>query len=254
MAAVIVQIRPEPVRQPYTTTTEPTPTFTTVGPVKPQPLRPVRGVADLAANAAVLAAAESAADPAPTAWAYVKSDHGELWRRLDDQKFAIVEDGKVKVIEGSEFEVGYRYLLSLPTDPDRLLERIYATIDDEHARARDTSRAPWKPLTAGQRDSWAFQQIAQGMRDAVLPAKLRAVMYGALAKIPGTRYQGKAVDPAGRAALSVYLTYGAGLRDEIFVHPRTYAYLGYRTDEKGRTIGSDAVLKAVIVAGPGRRS
>ncbi|MEU7001555.1 hypothetical protein [Nonomuraea sp. NPDC046570] len=157
----------------------------------------------------------------------------------------------MKVVDGSEFEVTYPYLLSLPTEPTELLARVYKQIDAEEAsRNADTMRrqeemakkrgksaedarreaeAATPRLTAEERNTFAFQYIAQGMRDAVLPLKLRAAMYGAMAKIPGVRYEPRSTDLAKRSGVTLYRLHAGYLRDEIFINPKTYAYMGYRT-------------------------
>ncbi|MBN6053558.1 CU044_5270 family protein, partial [Nonomuraea sp. RK-328] len=252
-------------------------------------LRPVADAQDLAGNAAARAAAEPDVEPRPGQWAYLKSlvaqtqvDGGpglfgspkvkttrESWRRLDEKGFAYMEHGRLKVEEGSEYEVTYPYLLSLPEDPGALLDRVYEQIDAEEAAKReerrpDGRRHKFDPLTRDERDMYAFQYIAQGMRDAALPARLRAAMYGAMAKIPGVRYEKGASDLAERPGVTLYRV-GGHLRDEIFVDPETYAYLGYRTVvvrdherlgtsvRKGQILGWDAQLKAAIVDKAGMR-
>ncbi|NUW35067.1 CU044_5270 family protein [Nonomuraea sp. SMC257] len=254
-------------------------------------LRPVADARDLAGNAAARAAAEPDVAPRPSQWAYLKSltaqtqvDGGpglfgtpkvkhtrESWRRLDEKGFAYMEHGRLEVQEGSEYEVTYPYLLSLPDDPGALLDRVYEQIDAEEAAKQEDGPAQGghrftpEPLTRDERDMYAFQYLAQGMRDAVLPARTRAAMYGALARIPGVRYEKGASDLAGRPGVTLYRVSGH-LRDEIFIDPRTYAYLGYRTvvtrdhDDhgsqlrKGQILGWDAQLRGAIVDKAGERS
>ncbi|MEV1002241.1 CU044_5270 family protein [Nonomuraea sp. NPDC050202] len=254
-------------------------------PATPLRLGPVASAEDLAGNAAALAAAAPDPVPEPGQWAYVKSRNllqqpkngtknrtrtHELWRRADEKQFAYLEDGELKVVDGSEFEVTYPYLLSLPTDPAALLARTYAEVDAEHARhqaARRGGRATVPPLTQEQRHTYAFQHIVQGMRDAVLPRALRAAMYGALAGIPGVRYEARATDLAGRPGVTLYRVHEGYLRDEIFVDPETYEYLGYRTIavrdfeqprayysvEKGQLLGWGSVIASGVVDRPGLR-
>ncbi|WP_043622854.1 CU044_5270 family protein [Nonomuraea candida] len=247
----------------------------------PLRLRKVSSAADLAGNAAALAAAGPDPRPEPHQWVYIKTESVavaedrkgtktyELWRRADEKKSAYLEDGRLKVVKGSEFEVTYPYLFSLPTDPDALLARVYADVAAEDAKRRAGAprgvRIP--PLTAERRDAWAFQHIVQGMRDAVLPRTLRAAMYGALARIPGVRYEARAKDLAGRPGVTLYRVHEGYLRDEIFVDRETYEYLGYRTIavrdhkepgafgsvEKGRLFGWGSVVASGIVDEPGRR-
>ncbi|WP_433511522.1 CU044_5270 family protein [Nonomuraea sp. CA-143628] len=251
-------------------------------------LRPVADAQDLAGNAAAKAAADDEPAPRPDQWAYVKTvvaqtkvDGGpplfgqpkvtrthEMWRRVNEKGFATIENGRLKTYDGSEFEVTYPYLLGLPTDPDRLLARMYGQVEREHdARpvSRDSTASP-PPMSEEERDTVAFQQLAQGMRDAALPARLRAAMYGAMAKIPGVKYRASAADLAGRPGVTLYrLQYGYQ-RDEIFIDPKTYEYMGYRTIvvrdhdggafdsvKKGQVLGWDSVLKATLVDKAGQR-
>ncbi|UBU18143.1 hypothetical protein [Nonomuraea gerenzanensis] len=271
-------------------------------------LRPVANAQDVADNAALLAGGEPAWTAGPKQWGYVKSlrartrtDGGrwlrgepaktsthEQWRRLDDQAFATIERGKLTVHEGSEFEVTYPYLLALPADADRLLARIYETVDAEHARnrasmlerarqraqargrtpeeaARLAEEAP-PPLTSVQRDRWAFQLIALGMGDAALPPRIRAAMYGAMAAIPGVRYEDGSSDLLDRRGITLYHVLDGYLRDEIFIDPRTYEYLGYRTIvvknhkdgpfdtmRKGDIHNWDALVETAVVDRAGQR-
>ncbi|MEV0616582.1 hypothetical protein AB0I81_24920 [Nonomuraea sp. NPDC050404] len=213
----------------------------------------------------------------------------ELWRRLDDKAFASIEKGKLKIYKGSEFEVAYSYLLALPTDADELLARVYETADAENARHRASSlrnaqqlaesrgKTPeeakrlaeqaFPPLTSVERDRWAFRTIAMGMRDAALPPRLRAAMYGAMARIPGVRYEAGSADLLKRRGITLYHVLNGYLRDEIFIDPKTYEYLGYRTVvvkdhkdgpfatmRKGEIRNWDALIKAAVVDEAGRRS
>ncbi|MFC7587213.1 hypothetical protein ACFQYP_28450 [Nonomuraea antimicrobica] len=169
-----------------------------------------------------------------------------------------------------------------------MLTRIYETIDAENAehrasslesarqRAENSGRSPEEaqrlaeesvpPLTSAGRDRQAFQTIAMGMMDTALPAALRAAMYGAMAEIPGVRYEAKATDLLKRQGITLYHVLDGYLRDEIFINPKTYEYLGYRTivvkdhrDEpfdtmkKGEIHNWDALVKAAIVDKAGQR-
>ncbi|RVX44341.1 hypothetical protein EDD27_7071 [Nonomuraea polychroma] len=244
----------------------------------PLRLRKVATAEDLAANAAALAAAHPDPVPEPDQWAYIKTKEArgkgtrthEMWRRANEKQFAFIEDGKLKVLDGSEFEVTYPYLLSLPTEPAALLARVYEEMDAEHVKRqaqRRRGQATVPPLTAEQRHTYAFQHIVQGMRDAVLPRALRSAMYGALADIPGVRYEARATDLAKRPGVTLYRIHEGYLRDEIFIDPDTYAYLGYRMIavrdhenprvyefiKKGQMFGWGSLIASGVVDRPGER-
>ncbi|MGI5163227.1 CU044_5270 family protein [Spirillospora sp. CA-253888] len=250
-------------------------------------LRPVANARDLASNAAIKAAATSAPAFGPRQWAYMKSvsaqtavDGGpylrgkpkkthvnEVWSRLDDWGYADYRDGKLALHKGSERGVDYRDILSLPTDPDQILARVYQ-------RVGTTGLGPgWRTVTKTEeeRHGEAFMWIESAMRDSVLPPRLRAALYGAMAKIPGVGYEPRSHDLAGRRGVTLYHLQGGYQRDEIFIDPDSYEYLGSRSivvrDQKvgspelgesrvrkGDVITWGSVLKAAVVDRPGQRS
>ncbi|WP_339155277.1 CU044_5270 family protein [Actinomadura luteofluorescens] len=269
-------------------------------------LRPVGGPQDLAHNAALVAATKPVPKIGPTQWAYLKTVYAEtregggrplfgtpektrtqeLWRRTDGRRFAVIEDGRLRVAEGSKYTPTYPELLSLPTDPRALLARIYKTVDAEYAR----SLAEWgkpipeglpkrtrekyalmkkakpKPPTAEERDSMAFELVSRSMRDAVLPSKIEAALYGAAARIPGVRYEPAAADLGRRRGVTLYRVENGYLRSEILIDPRTYAYLGFRAIavkdhrepgllplKRGQITGWGALTASSFVAKPGGR-
>ncbi|MFC9975158.1 CU044_5270 family protein [Spirillospora sp. NPDC127200] len=250
-------------------------------------LRPVANAQDLASNAAIKAAAASAPAFGPRQWAYMKSlsaqtavDGGpylrgkpkkthtsEVWSRLDDWGYADYRDGKLALHKGSERGVDYRDILSLPTDPNQILARVYQRIGT-------TGMGPGRRTvtkTEEERHGEAFIWIETAMRDSVLPPRLRAALYGAMAEIPGVGYEPGSHDLAGRRGVTLYHLQGGYRRDEIFIDPDTYEYLGARSivvrDQKvgsaelgesrvrkGDIITWGSVLKAAVVDRPGQRS
>ncbi|GII56851.1 hypothetical protein Pth03_52400 [Planotetraspora thailandica] len=253
---------------------------------KPLLLRPVANAEDLANAAALQAATEPATRPRPDQWSYAKSvfadsSNGsggslfgppdkrvtvERWSRVDGKQSAIIDKGRLQIRDLSAMEQGgsprsdYPYLLSLPDNPSALLAHVYKVVDEENGgRPDDEARA-----------GRAFEIIEVFMRDSALPPKLRAAMYGALAKIPGVRYEAKAADILGRPGVTLYRIEEGYLRSEIMVNPKTYEYMGFRfiaikdhvsrgTDgdlhtEKGQILGWGGLLKAAIVDEPGQRA
>ncbi|MBO2458347.1 CU044_5270 family protein [Actinomadura violacea] len=204
------------------------------GGTAPLRLRTVASAQDLAGNAALVAAAGPDASPGPRQWGYLKTlalrtatdgspwfrpgdrkvtSTTEVWSRADDWGYADFQHGKLKLHKGSEREVDYRAVLALPRDPARLLAGVYRAAGGE---------------TTAERNTNAFMYIEASMRDSAVPAKLRAAMYGALAKVPGVGYEATAHDLAGRKGVTLYRLQGDYLRDEIFIDPKTYEYLGAR--------------------------
>ncbi|MFB7358572.1 CU044_5270 family protein [Streptomyces gardneri] len=105
----------------------------------------------------------------------------------------------------------YRYLESLPTDPDALLKKIY----DE---------------TKGQGpgpDQEAFVTIGDLLREQLAPPKVSAALYKAAARIPGVTVVDDAVDAAGRHGVAVARVH-AGERTEWIFDRKSLEFLGER--------------------------
>ncbi|MFD4627846.1 CU044_5270 family protein [Streptomyces sp. NPDC058475] len=113
----------------------------------------------------------------------------------------------------------YRFLATLPRDPDRMMRRIR----EEHAIG------DIKGETSAERD---WREIDVLYRSVLIPPNAQAGLFRALAKIPGARVEKGVKDPLGRAAIGVTVNYtepsasGRLGKQEIFFDPKTYAYLG----------------------------
>ncbi|SEG81574.1 hypothetical protein SAMN04489712_11487 [Thermomonospora echinospora] len=246
-------------------------------------LRPVADAEDLAANAALKAAAEPDDRPRPGQWSYVKtvlasSSKGsggrlfgppdrrltiERWTSADGRRIAISQDGgplefgEDGPAHGVSPRSDYPYLLSLPTDTGALLAEIHRGIEREGG---------WP---SERRDQRAFEVIEIYLRDVVLPARVRAAMYGALTKIPGVEYEAGAADIVGRPGVTLHLLAEGYLRYEVMIDPRTYEYLGFRYVavrdhrtqgldgeshvRKGQILGWGGMAESGIVDEAGRR-
>ncbi|WP_378326167.1 hypothetical protein [Actinomadura fibrosa] len=273
----------------------------------PRLIGPVANAEELADDAARKAAAGGEGTPRPGQWAYVKAVYAqtqegggaalfgkprklrteETWRRVDDKRFAVYENGELKVAAVTKYQPTYPYLLSLPSEPAALLARVYKEVDAETARHSappdaSTGRLSKRTLeklkeaktakpvapTAEQRNMRAFQVVAGYMERAVLPPRLRAAMYGAMARIPGVRYEARASDITGRPGVTLYRVEEGYLRDEVLIDPKTYAYMGFRAIavkerkgvpglldvREGQILGWSALQRAVLVNGPGKRA
>ncbi|MEV0484831.1 CU044_5270 family protein [Streptomyces sp. NPDC050508] len=113
----------------------------------------------------------------------------------------------------------YRFLKTLPSDPDRMM----AAIRKEHAIG------DIKGETVAERD---WREIDVLYRSVLIPPNVQAGLFRALAKIPGARVEKGIKDPVGRAAIGVTVTYaepsasGWQGKQELFFDPKTYVYLG----------------------------
>jgi hypothetical protein len=141
----------------------------------------------------------------------------------------------------------YRWLASLPTDPDALLTYLYAKT----------------PKTAGQeRDQAVFDQIGALIAEQIMPPENAAALYKAAARIPGVTEAPDAVDAIGRRGIGIArddTTYPQ--RSEWVFDATDLSYLGSRTyltedtslGEAGTLLSSDAVLRRAVVDKAGER-
>ena len=139
----------------------------------------------------------------------------------------------------------YRWLASLPTDPDTLL-----------ARLREQAR----PVEGESRDQAVFSLIGDLIGGTIMPPANAAAFYKAAAKLPGVREIPDAVDATGRHGIAITLDdTGFATRDEWIFDKETLALLGsrfYVTDpDRGITtetlFGTTAVMETAVVGGKG---
>jgi hypothetical protein len=109
----------------------------------------------------------------------------------------------------------YAWLQSLPTDPRRLLEILYAE----------------SAYLEADRNVAAFSAIGHLLSSAVLPPATAATIYRAAALIPGVTLSPEATDMTGRAGFGIALTDPAGLQNEWIFSKATYRFLGERATQ-----------------------
>jgi hypothetical protein len=289
LAAAVVTGHDQPARR------TPTATGSTKPPTAVAP-GPAATAAQLVAYATLAAAAGPPFNPRPHQWIYTKvlqaaSSAGEggylfgppnkrvtvtTWQRVDGLEVAYVRHGKV-VISQSNLprpahgkvtylvatplgwpSATYPYLDSLPTNPGRLTALIKANL-----------KAEPNPIGAdGEGNVGVFNAIQALMQNVVLPPRLLAGLYGALARDPAVRFERSVTDIAGRSGVGFYTVQEGYLKEEIVINPRTYAYMGYQDVvirahtsvgldmtshfHKGQILGWEARLDSGIVQRPGQ--
>ncbi|GAA2766490.1 hypothetical protein GCM10010103_55310 [Streptomyces paradoxus] len=251
------------------------------GPRASAPKGPKVLSAGASADALELAAAavekHASTEPGPKQWVYEKStvftggkpQSSEEWTRWDGTGHAnlpgIPPAGDISGFDPDKLQVWYgpnqeerwkqegyddrsqrqfyRFLATLPSDPGRMMQRIR----QEHAI--DSIKGE----TRAQRD---WREIDVLYRSVLIPPKVQAGLFRALAKIPGARVTTGVKDPLGRAAIGVSVTYadktpsGWQGKQEIFFDPDSYAYLGQTRDD-GQMVSARAAWG--VVNKPGAR-
>ena len=141
----------------------------------------------------------------------------------------------------------YRWLASLPNDPDKLLKFLY----DKTPGSEDQ-----------ERDQAVFDQIGELIGEQTMPPETAAALYKATAKIPGVTEAPDAVDAIGREGVGIAredTKYSQ--RSEWVFDTDDLTYLGSRTyltedTELGKAnslLSSQAVLKHAVVDKGGKR-
>ncbi|MBP0457346.1 CU044_5270 family protein [Streptomyces montanisoli] len=135
----------------------------------------------------------------------------------------------------------YRWLASLPTDPDALLKLLAA-----HSEAGKHE----------SRDQAVFETIGDMLSNNLMPPENAAALYRAMAEIPGVREVPDAVDTAGRHGIGITRDDPTSAGRDVWIFDKhSLALLGSRwyttADRKpGRTdvlAGSVAILRRGIV-------
>ncbi|MDH6626245.1 hypothetical protein M2271_004062 [Streptomyces sp. LBL] len=140
----------------------------------------------------------------------------------------------------------YRWLSSLPTDPDKLLAYLYAKTPDEESRERDQE---------------VFERIG-ALLGGMMPPRTAAALYRAAAKIPGVTPAPQARDAIGRKGLGIARDDTRyGMRDEWVFDEKNFAFLGSRSyltkdttyGKAGTLLSSRAELEHGVADEAGRR-
>ncbi|RST04877.1 hypothetical protein EF910_15440 [Streptomyces sp. WAC07149] len=137
----------------------------------------------------------------------------------------------------------YRFLESLPTDPGRLLELIYADTRLNHGPGSGSTLGP---------DQAAFVAIGDLLRQVEAPPGVSAALYRAAARIPGVVLVPEATDAAGRTGVAVARVHG-GERTEWIFDRSSLRLLGERTVllEDGAWGKAGTAVTSVAVVGRG---
>ncbi|MFJ8465529.1 CU044_5270 family protein [Streptomyces swartbergensis] len=158
-------------------------------------------------------------------WKYRRTD----WQPIDGKREGLAKitvlnpppgggpfhDGKstLDMAMGAHGVSDYRTLEALPTDPDKLYQKIWADTQGK-----------------GPTHEWAAMQTIDALLNrAVLFPDVSAALYRAAAKIPGVSVVPKATDAAGRHGIGLTFQDGEDLDTWVFDRT-TLDYLG--TDEK----------------------
>ncbi|HEX6675144.1 MAG TPA: CU044_5270 family protein [Actinomycetes bacterium] len=195
----------------------------------------VANAAEALERAAVFAETRAALTPRPNQWIFTKErvsfltpgpNKGHVnygWGRVDGKGTAFLdENGKLRFRPAIKPPTG-RHARKLPPEP-WTYPALTKLPTDPHALLR------WVRKSSGGSD-WAAEAFDQFTailrRGGLVPPKLEAAVFRAMARLPGVRLsQGPAVE--GHATLAVGRTNGS-LYEGVLLDRKTFAYRGERT-------------------------
>ncbi|POH64766.1 hypothetical protein C3B61_11405 [Cryobacterium zongtaii] len=120
-------------------------------------------------------------------------------------------EGPAGIFAGSDRS--YPEMASMPTDPTELLEFVYNNLTGQNPR-----------------DEQAFVDICDHLSTGVVPAKLRAAMYEALAQIPGVYVAEGEVTVDGRTGVAIgRKTNSDSESHQLIIDPTTGLLIGTRS-------------------------
>jgi hypothetical protein len=189
--------------------------------------------------------------PAPGQYLYTKSesiqitdsgtvrlDHRLAWfdsngriRVWDPEN---MRDGTVDTIGGPDtyFPTTVSGWKALSTDPSTLLQQIHQ-LD-----------APSADATPAEE----FTNIGDALREIPIPPASRALLYQAVALIPGVQLMGPQTNPTGQSGLGVGYYQDGKLQSELIFDQQTARLLGERTyDQAGKLTFAESYLQQAIV-------
>jgi len=227
----------------------------------------VANAAELGERAATVTAAQPDLHPRPHQWTYTETvratgkdpmpfsavgarqETTRSWMRIDAKQHAYEYQGRLHRMPNHQLSSvfpwrSFAYVRQLPTDPQALLTRLYATYSPAGERPYNRRR-----FSREEQDQRVFGLVADLLRDNVVPPAVQAAIYRALPSIPGVQLQRGAVDAAGRHGVAFARVYelpsdDGHIRAEIILDPRTYQYLGWR-----QVVVNDFVADSVTIDG-----
>jgi hypothetical protein len=169
----------------------------------------------------------------------------ESWQTADDLHEAWYAGGRLLVVPYTPPDViSYAELNALPPDPMALIEYVY------RIEAREKGEKPGGSAPTAD-PAFAFTEISNLLGAYILPPRLTAEAFQALADIPGVTVDQDAVTLAGIHGVAfVYRPYDL----ELILNSRSdYAVIGFKAGGPGQPTKDWATLTQALVSGPGVR-
>ncbi|MEW2466157.1 CU044_5270 family protein [Streptomyces sp. NPDC046994] len=166
-------------------------------------------------------------------------------------KDAVMPGERIPIVATTPVRAGldhptYKWLATLPTDPEDLRTLLYAQTE------------PWGSLSE---DETVFRNVGELLGSTIMPPATASALYKVVERIPGVTVIPDTVDAAGRHGIGITRKDpGSATRDEWIFNKHTLAYLGsrsYMTADKRTGVAADtlyginAVMERGVVDSPG---
>lgn len=166
-------------------------------------------------------------------------------------KDAVMPGRRIPMVTSTPVHAGldhptYKWLATLPTDPEALRTLLYAQTEPQGSLSEDET---------------VFRNVGELLGSTILPPATASALYKVVEKIPGVTVIPDAVDAAGRHGIGITRKDSTSTtRDEWIFNKDTLAYLGsrsYMTADKRTGVtpdtlyGIDAIMERGVVDNPG---
>lgn len=150
------------------------------------------------------------------------------WTSADGKNMARVDSvtGEISI---SDQDNEYLWVSTLPTDPEKLLAKVRKQLEshgpDCDGADKGDTKCDTKPEPVS--DTELFDRVTNIIGQHLLPPKVEAALWKAIALIPGVTEE-EIVEVDGKEALAVGRIADGWEFQQILVDPKTYAFVGTR--------------------------
>ena len=210
-------------------------------------------------------------------WVYWREQDGsgskarvwDVWTTADGKKAAYLFHGKVHLIDVRSIKSGAQYIgqpevtVIPPPYGGVMFGTLSGTMPVKYA---DVGKLPGDPQglvdylghlplpKLGPPPARAFTVIVELIQTYVMPPRLTAELFRALADIPGVTVDKHAVDIAGRhgVGFAFHVIPGDPSKQELVIDPHSYQLMGVQiVNAKGDPDSGTAILRKALVKSPG---
>lgn len=152
----------------------------------------------------------------------------QFWMSVDGKKMATIDPETGKLDTWNQYNE-YPELSTLPTDPEKLLEKLREGLEnsgpDCEGADNDDPKCDIEKEPVGDKE--LFDRVTGIMSQHLLPPKVEAALWKAAALIPGVTEE-EIIEVDGKEVIAVGRVADGWEFQQILVDPETYAFFGIR--------------------------